>query len=146
MVTQERHSKILSQLRDKEFVEVTELAAQLGVSVETIRRDLNSLEASGLLKRIHGGAASVEEKQQFAFGNQETQRSSVEAQAIQQASFEAQAIPQPQPGHVIADLAWFSPARPPFKLCGFPFFEQDGVYRRFPLNPPETLPVCSFWL
>lgn len=38
------------------------------------------------------------------------------------------------------DLAWFSPMLPPFKLCGLPFFETDGVYRRFPLNPPEPLP------
>lgn len=36
---------------------------------------------------------------------------------------------------------WFSPSEPPFVLCGFPFYETDGIYRRYPLNPPEKLPV-----
>lgn len=40
----------------------------------------------------------------------------------------------------VLDLAWYSPIRPPFKLCGFPFFEKEGVLKRFPLNPPEPLP------
>jgi DeoR/GlpR family transcriptional regulator of sugar metabolism len=31
----------------------------LGVSIATIRRDLNELEARGLLKRTHGGAAII---------------------------------------------------------------------------------------
>lgn len=36
---------------------------------------------------------------------------------------------------------WFSPSEPPFVLCGFPFYETDGIYRRYPLDPPEELPV-----
>ena len=35
---------------------------------------------------------------------------------------------------------WFSPTEAPFLLCGFPFFEKDGVYRRAPLNPEAPLP------
>lgn len=35
---------------------VSELAAEFGVSVDTIRRDLVHLEAKGLLTRTHGGA------------------------------------------------------------------------------------------
>ena len=34
----------------------TVLARELGVSIDTIRRDLDELEASGALKRVHGGA------------------------------------------------------------------------------------------
>lgn len=36
------------------------LARELGVSRETVRRDLLALEAEGLLQRVHGGAVSPE--------------------------------------------------------------------------------------
>lgn len=36
------------------------LSAELGVSVVTIRRDLDQLERDGLLQRTHGGAVSIE--------------------------------------------------------------------------------------
>lgn len=39
-------------------VTVTELAAQFGVSVDTVRRDLDELAADGVIKRTHGGAVS----------------------------------------------------------------------------------------
>ena len=34
----------------------TALARQFGVSIDTVRRDLDELEAEGILKRVHGGA------------------------------------------------------------------------------------------
>lgn len=37
-------------------VTVTDLATELNVSQATVRQDLTSLEASGFLKRVHGGA------------------------------------------------------------------------------------------
>jgi len=37
-------------------------------------------------------------------------------------------------------LTWHAPGEPPFQLDGFPWFEQDRVYRRFPLSPAEPLP------
>ncbi len=36
---------------------------------------------------------------------------------------------------------WFSPNTEPFKLSGFAFYEKDKIYRRYPLDPPEELPV-----
>ncbi|MBE6910894.1 MAG: hypothetical protein E7473_00030 [Ruminococcaceae bacterium] len=36
---------------------------------------------------------------------------------------------------------WFAPTEKPFVLTGFPFYDTDGIYRRYPLNPPEELPV-----
>ncbi|MCC7100860.1 MAG: DeoR/GlpR transcriptional regulator [Rubrivivax sp.] len=36
-----------------------ELASHLGVSAETVRRDLVRLEGRGLIRRVHGGASSV---------------------------------------------------------------------------------------
>lgn len=38
-------------------------------------------------------------------------------------------------------MRWYSPAKAPFVLEGFPFFAEDGIYRRMPLNPPYTLPA-----
>ena len=37
-------------------------------------------------------------------------------------------------------LAWLDPTRKPFKLVGFNYFEQDKVFRRFPLTPDPVLP------
>ena len=36
------------------------------MSLETIRRDLESMEKQGLLKRVHGGAVSVKELQSYS--------------------------------------------------------------------------------
>lgn len=56
MWSQERHQRIVSRLKVLGSVGTDRLAEELGVSRETIRRDLVELEAEGLLKRIHGGA------------------------------------------------------------------------------------------
>jgi DeoR/GlpR family transcriptional regulator of sugar metabolism len=54
-----RHQMILQALRQHSPVLVGELAAVLDCSEMTVRRDLESLERSGGLRRVHGGAASV---------------------------------------------------------------------------------------
>ena len=51
-----RRNAILELLREQQSVNVTQLAASLGVATETIRRDFKELEASGQLIRTHGGA------------------------------------------------------------------------------------------
>jgi uncharacterized damage-inducible protein DinB len=38
------------------------------------------------------------------------------------------------------DLAWHAPGDAPLELGGFPWFEQDRIYRRLPAAPPEPLP------
>ncbi|MCW4385120.1 DeoR/GlpR family DNA-binding transcription regulator [Salinibacterium sp. SYSU T00001] len=60
MYAPERHQSILEQARAHGRVEVRELAELLGVTPETIRRDLTSLERRGLVRRAHGGAIPVE--------------------------------------------------------------------------------------
>ncbi len=57
---QQRFHSILSRLQATGSVAVDELSARLGVSVVTIRRDLDLLEQQGLLRRTHGGAVSIE--------------------------------------------------------------------------------------
>ena len=59
MDVQMRHQMIMQALRQRSPVLVGELAAALDCSEMTVRRDLESLERSGGLRRVHGGAASV---------------------------------------------------------------------------------------
>ncbi len=54
-----RQDLIMQQLSAKHRVYVSKLAAQLNVSEATVRKDLDVLEESGLLKRVHGGAVPM---------------------------------------------------------------------------------------
>jgi DeoR family fructose operon transcriptional repressor len=56
----ERQQRIVEQARSDGRVEVTALAAALGVTPETVRRDLTTLERHGVLRRVHGGAIPLE--------------------------------------------------------------------------------------
>jgi DeoR family fructose operon transcriptional repressor len=60
MYPPERHTLILTTARAAGRVEVQQLAAELDVTPETVRRDLTALERTGLLRRVHGGAVLVE--------------------------------------------------------------------------------------
>lgn len=60
MFAAEREREILTVLREKGRVSVQDLAQLLGVTPETVRKDLNELEHRGLLRRTHGGAVKVE--------------------------------------------------------------------------------------
>jgi DeoR/GlpR family transcriptional regulator of sugar metabolism len=51
-----RHQRIMDTFRQSEFVLVTDIAARIGVSTMTIRRDLEYLEKAGKITRTHGGA------------------------------------------------------------------------------------------
>jgi len=56
MLTTQRKQLILSRLtRDGQFVAKT-FSEELGISEDTVRRDLRELAAEGLLQRVHGGA------------------------------------------------------------------------------------------
>jgi DeoR family fructose operon transcriptional repressor len=61
MFTEERFNIILQELKKKGIVSVTDLVTILEASESTIRRDLNTLDKKGLLKKIHGGAISIDE-------------------------------------------------------------------------------------
>ena len=56
MTKKERQYQILAILQQEERVTVQQLAAQLAVSVVTIRRDLDDLEKANLLQKKYGGA------------------------------------------------------------------------------------------
>lgn len=59
MLARRRHDRILERLRTDGPAEVGELTRELGVSGATVRRDLSYLEAEGMLRRVHGGAAPL---------------------------------------------------------------------------------------
>ncbi|GGR91995.1 transcriptional regulator [Streptomyces aureoverticillatus] len=60
MTAEERQRQIVRAARRSGSVDVTVLAAELGVAKETVRRDLRALEDHGLVRRTHGGAYPVE--------------------------------------------------------------------------------------
>jgi len=53
----QRHEHILTLVREHNFMTVEELAANLDVTPQTIRRDVQELSETGQLKRYHGGAS-----------------------------------------------------------------------------------------
>jgi len=59
MKQKQRHSKLLELLYDFSRIEVNELSRCLGVSQVTVRKDLDTLEARGLLRREHGYAVET---------------------------------------------------------------------------------------
>ncbi|HHV62549.1 MAG TPA: DeoR/GlpR transcriptional regulator [Firmicutes bacterium] len=56
MLPFERQLAILEALKEKGTVDVATLAGKLGVSGNTLRRDLTFLESKGYLRRVYGGA------------------------------------------------------------------------------------------
>ncbi|MFC0273339.1 DeoR/GlpR family DNA-binding transcription regulator [Metabacillus herbersteinensis] len=56
MFAQQRQQQIIELLKKENSVKASKLVDLFKVSLETIRRDLESLEGQGLLKRVHGGA------------------------------------------------------------------------------------------
>lgn len=60
MYAAERQQAILERAREAGRVEVVALSEALGVTVETVRRDLTALERLGVVRRVHGGALPVE--------------------------------------------------------------------------------------
>jgi DeoR/GlpR family transcriptional regulator of sugar metabolism len=58
-IADERRRSIVQQLVQSQVVTVSDLSDRHGVSEVAIRRDLESLEVRGLLRRIHGGAVAL---------------------------------------------------------------------------------------
>lgn len=56
----ERRRHILEQARQMGQVAVSDLAEELDISPETVRRDLKLLEEHGLIQRTHGGAYPID--------------------------------------------------------------------------------------
>src|SRR3954447_23438784 len=55
-----RRSNILGLIKQLGQITVTEMSARFEVSLDTIRRDLDTLADQGLISRIHGGAVPID--------------------------------------------------------------------------------------
>lgn len=56
MLKEERHQYILNRINKDNRIYITTLSIELGISDDTLRRDLAELDNKGLLTKVHGGA------------------------------------------------------------------------------------------
>lgn len=54
----ERHRRIIAELKSNPTVRISHLAEAFKVSTETVRRDIDDLSSRGLVERTYGGAAA----------------------------------------------------------------------------------------
>lgn len=59
MLTHQRKQFVLGRLKTSGQIIATELSQELGISEDTVRRDLRELAEQGLLQRVHGGALAL---------------------------------------------------------------------------------------
>jgi len=55
MTLNPRQTALLEEVRSQGFASIDELARKFGVTLQTVRRDVNLLAESGMLARFHGG-------------------------------------------------------------------------------------------
>lgn len=67
MLKEDRKSRIVSILVDRMSARTSDIAAELGTSRETVRRDLLALHAEGRLEKIHGGAMIDQQSKEKPF-------------------------------------------------------------------------------
>jgi DeoR/GlpR family transcriptional regulator of sugar metabolism len=67
MLKAERHKYIMTKLIEDQKVITADLALDLDLSEDTIRRDLNDLDDKNLLKKVYGGAIQTAEKPSDVF-------------------------------------------------------------------------------
>ncbi|EGT3617588.1 DeoR/GlpR transcriptional regulator [Clostridium perfringens] len=84
MLSEKRHEIILNLLKLKGFVNLTELLEATESSESTIRRDLSYLESINLLKRVHGGAKSLDNVSKELSYNEKSSKNIHKKRAIAQ--------------------------------------------------------------
>ncbi|MGO2532539.1 MULTISPECIES: DeoR/GlpR family DNA-binding transcription regulator [Micrococcaceae] len=89
MFAEERHRVMGDRVASQGRVTVAELAQQLDITRETVRRDLAQLEQEGILRRVHGGAvatrttSTVEESLSVRTSLNHEQKSRIAAAAVE---------------------------------------------------------------
>lgn len=78
----ERLDRLLALIRERRAVRMADLCAALGASAATVRRDLAALEQRGRVRRVHGGAVSVESRLDEPLFDDKTGRQSAEKTRI----------------------------------------------------------------
>ncbi len=85
MLKAERHQYIMDKLLEEQKVVTSDLALALDLSEDTVRRDLNELDSKKLLKKVYGGAISIQEKTDNIFSiniNAEEQKKKIVTKAL----------------------------------------------------------------
>lgn len=100
-----RVAVILKELRQAGSVSVEALSETLGVSVATIRRDLQELEETGLLRRTHGGAMPIEPLLYEAFRHDRSFQDQMDSFAEEKRRIARAAAELVAPGNTIAITA-----------------------------------------
>jgi DeoR/GlpR family transcriptional regulator of sugar metabolism len=67
MKAAERQLRIRQMIESRDFIDSETLGRELDASESSVRRDLDMLEAEGVLKRVYGGAVSVQAPANRAF-------------------------------------------------------------------------------
>lgn len=91
----DRQQRILAELRVSATLRISELASELGVSYETVRRDLEEMGESGLINRTYGGAVAR------PFGFEPAWNERANAMTAEREHIAALAIRFVQPGEVL---------------------------------------------
>jgi DeoR/GlpR family transcriptional regulator of sugar metabolism len=60
MLTSERKALMLERIRNDGRLVAKTFAEELGLSEDTVRRDLREMASDGLLTRVHGGALPIQ--------------------------------------------------------------------------------------
>jgi DeoR/GlpR family transcriptional regulator of sugar metabolism len=75
-------------IRQSGVIRIEALCRQLGVSPATVRRDLDQLEKAGAIRRVHGGAVSVESRLEEPLFDNKTSIAAREKRRIADAALE----------------------------------------------------------
>ena len=68
MLNEERKRIILDITNERKSITIIELIEILNASESTVRRDLSDMDKKGLLKKVHGGAISLNNDILYAIG------------------------------------------------------------------------------
>lgn len=82
----QRWDNLRTLIRDSGVIRVEDLCKRLNVSAATVRRDLDQLERNGAIRRVHGGAVSVESRLEEPLFNDKTAIAAREKRSIAEAA------------------------------------------------------------
>jgi DeoR/GlpR family transcriptional regulator of sugar metabolism len=82
----QRWDNLRALIRDSGVIRIEDLCRRLGVSPATVRRDLDQLERGGAIRRVHGGAVSVESRLDEPVFADKTSRAAREKRRIAEAA------------------------------------------------------------
>lgn len=88
MLAEERQNAIVAQVNANGSVLVKELSLKYGVTEDSIRKDLTSLEKKGLLKKTYGGAVKIRVNVHDYYASQRKDKNVAEKQIIAKKAYD----------------------------------------------------------